>query len=147
VNGEKYMVIENFVLNSDVKVLCVTAKSFPNGIVEAFQTLENLDPSICERPFYGISFQNREGKIIYKAAVAEEFEGEGSRYGCETFVIGRGEYQTITIYDFMENIDVIPKAFQKLLEDPRLDLNFPCVEWYKSSKEVMCMVRINQSKK
>jgi hypothetical protein len=140
------MAIENFVLNSDVKVFCVTAKSFPNGIVEAFKTLENLDPSICERPFYGISFQDDEGKIVYKAAVAEEFEGEGSGYGCETFVISKGEYLAITLFDFMEKIDVIPKAFQKLLADPRLDHNFPCVEWYKSSKEVMCMVRMHQSK-
>jgi hypothetical protein len=144
VNGEKYMVMENFVLNSDVKVFCATAKTFPHGIVEAFKTLESMDPSICERPFYGISFQANGGKIVYKAAVAEEFEGEGNRYGCETFVIRKGKYLAITLFDFMENIDVIPKAFLKLLADPRLDIDFPCVEWYKSSREVMCMVRIYQ---
>jgi hypothetical protein len=143
----KQMVIENFILDSDVKVFCATAKTFPHGIVEAFKTLENLDPSICERPFYGISFQDDGGKIVYKAAVAEEFEGEGSKYGCETFVIRKGKYLAITLFDFMENIDVIPKAFQKLLADPGMDTNFPCVEWYKSSREVLCMVRVRQSNK
>jgi predicted transcriptional regulator YdeE len=140
------MVPENFILDKDINVFCVTAKAFPNGIIEAFQTLENLDPSICERPFYGISYQNKEGDTVYKAAVAEVFDGEGKEYGCETFAIKSGSYSAIRLFDFMEKLDVIPNAFRKLLADRRLDKNFPCVEWYISSKEVMCMVRINQSK-
>jgi hypothetical protein len=139
------MVPENFVLDKDVHLFCVTARSFPNGIVEAFQTLENLDPSICERPFYGISYQTKEGDTVYKAAVAEIFAGEGKGHGCETFVIKSVSYLAIRIFNFMEKLDVIPNAFRKLLADPRLDKNFPCVEWYKNNKEVMCMIRIYQS--
>ena len=70
------------------------------------------------------------------------YEGEGEKYGCETFTIPKGEYLTETIVDFMDNIEVIPNSFKKLLSHPRLDKKFPCLEWYKSSKKVMCMVRL-----
>ncbi|MFL5728562.1 MAG: hypothetical protein ACJ75J_03650 [Cytophagaceae bacterium] len=137
------MKIERCSLKEDMYLFCVTAQSFPNGIIEAFQKLESLDPSICERPFYGISFQNNNGEIIYKAAVAEIFRGEGKKYGCETFVIAQGTYLTITLLDFMKNLEAIPNAFKALLDDPRVDTEFPWVEWYKSNTELLCMVRIN----
>src|SRR5687768_7007146 len=126
--------MDEFLLKEDVKLFCVTAKSFPNGIVEAFQTLENIRPEICERPFYGISYQNTKGNTIYKAAVAEAFEGEGKKYGLETFIITKGEYLTETLFDFMQHIDIIPNTFKKLLADYKLDNSFPCIEWYKSGK-------------
>lgn len=129
-------------LKEDVKVLCVTARSFPHGIIAAFKKLESLHPTICERPFYGISFFDQKGNIVYKAAVAEDYEGEGKTYGCETFVINKGEYLSETIVDFMKTLDIIPKAFGKLTADPRMDRDFPCVEWYKSSREVICLVKL-----
>ena len=54
--------MEIYTLNKDVKVICVQAKKFPEGIKEAFQKLERLDPSICERPFYGISYKIKKEK-------------------------------------------------------------------------------------
>ena len=138
--------MEKYIVKEDVTIFCVTARSFPGGIIEAFKALEKLHPSICERPFYGISYEKEPGRVIYKAAVAETYDGEGKKYGCEIFVITNGEYLTETIFDFMKNIDSIPAAFQKLTSDPRFDKNFPRVEWYKSSKEIMCMIKIKQYK-
>ncbi len=135
--------MKNYFLNDDIKIFCVTAKSFPEGIMEAFTTLEKMLPTINGRIFYGISYKNKDGSIGYKAAVAESFEGEGEKYNCETFIITRGEYLTETIMNWRNNIPAIGSAFQMLLSDPRLDNSFPCVEWYKSDVEVMCMVRIN----
>ncbi len=139
--------MERYELKKDKKLFCVAAQSFPTGIIEAFQTLENLDPSVIGRHFYGISIENKKGEITYKAAVEESFEGEGKKYGCETFVITKGEYMTETIFNFMNSINIIPDTFQKLLSSPGLDKNFPCVEWYKSNEELICMVRINRSQK
>ncbi|MEW5844397.1 MAG: hypothetical protein AB1775_14150 [Bacteroidota bacterium] len=44
-------------------------------------------PSDKGRNFFGISSPNREGDIIYKAAVEELFAGEAEKLGCETFII------------------------------------------------------------
>jgi hypothetical protein len=137
----KQLTIQTYHLEKDKKIFYVTARSFPDGIAEAFQTLENLDPSICERSLYGIS-EDKQGKIVYKAGVEEKYNGEGKKYGCETFMITRGFYLAETIVDFMQKLDNIPNAFERLLADPRLDTDFPCIEWYKSDKEVMCMVRM-----
>jgi len=134
--------MEKYELKEDVRVFCVKAKSFPDGVVEAFQTIEKIDPAMKARTFYGISNPDQTGKIIYKAAVVEAYEGEGAKYGYETFIIKKGEYMTETIHDFMKNIPEIGLTFQRLLTTPRLDLNSSCVEWYKSSSEVMCMVKL-----
>jgi len=134
--------MEKYELKEDVKVFYVQAKSFPEGVVEAFQTIENIDPSMKQRIFYGISNPDQTGTIIYKAAVEEAYEGEGAKYGHKSFVIKKGQYMTETIYDFMTKIPEIGLSFQRLLTTPQLDMNSSCIEWYKSSKEVMCMVRL-----
>ncbi|MES2681413.1 MAG: transcriptional regulator [Bacteroidota bacterium] len=138
--------MEKYVLTVDVKTFCITAVDFPNGIVAAFQALEQLHPSICERPFFGISFEKKTGEIVYKAAVEEKYEGEAEKYGCETFVIKKGEYLAETIIGFMNDIRSIPDAFQRLTTATGADKSFPCVEWYKSDKELLCLVKIKTAK-
>ena len=135
--------MEKYELKNDVKVFCATAKSFPEGVAGAFQTLENIDPSIRKRPFYGISCPDKSGKIIYKAAVTEAFDGEGKQYGMETFTITKGVYMTETVFDFIKDPEtIIGNTFQKLLKTPNLDRQSSCIEWYKSNTELMCMVRL-----
>jgi hypothetical protein len=138
--------MEPYKLKEDISIFCVTATDFPERIKEAFDTLENMLPTMNCRTFYGISWKNEEGKIVYKAAVNEAYPGEGGKYGCETFVIKKGEYLTETIINWCEDTSVVGITFMKLLKDPRLDTHFPCVEWYKSDKELMCMVRKDPSK-
>lgn len=134
--------MEKYNLKEDVKVYCTTAKSFPDGIQGAFITLEKM-LSKEGRSFYGVSYKNTDGLLIYKAAVSESFEGEAEKYGFESFTISKGEYLIETIIDWRKKIETIGRVFQTLLADPRLDRTSPCVEWYKSDKEVMCMVKIN----
>ena len=137
--------MEKHHLKKDIHVFYVTVKSFPTGIIEAFQTLEDLHPSICERPFYGIFHQEENGNMIYKAAVEEQYEGEGEHYHCNTFTISKGIYLTEHIRNFMEQIEVIPDAFRKLSAEPFIDASFPCIEWYKSDTDVLCMVKLNSN--
>jgi hypothetical protein len=136
--------MENYSLKNDLKVFCVTAKSFPDGILQAFLTLEKMLPSIEDRTFFGLSYM-KDGTIVYKAAVLESYEGEGEKNGCETFTIKKGEYLTETIVNWRESIERIGYAFETLLADPRLDTTFPCVEWYKDP-DVMCMIRMDNVK-
>jgi len=139
--------MEKLNLSLDIKTICITVQHFPNGITDAFQELQNFHPSICERAFYGLSFESKNGNIIYKAAVEEKYEGEAARYGCETFVIKKGEYLIETLTGFLDDLHIIPGTFTKLKASSQIDPHFPCVEWYKSDKELLCMVRIKPHKK
>ncbi len=133
------------ILGRDLRVFYKEVKNFPEGVAATFHALENLHPSICERTFFGISHEQKNRMPVYWAAVEERYQGEGAYYGCETFVIARGIYLTETIPDFMQNIASIPNALCVLMSDPRRDLNFPCVEWYKNGREMTCMIKLNSS--
>ncbi len=130
---------------NDLKLFYVTATSFPDGIKAAFEKLEKIIGDTKGRTFFGISHGTKEGKIIYKAAVLEQYEGEGEGKGCETFILKEGEYLAETISDWRKRMELIGETFKKLLADPRLDPQSYCVEWYKNG-EVMCMVGINPVK-
>ena len=137
--------MEKFTLDRDINLLCVRAKSFPQGVADAFKNLENLHPSVIQRDFYGISHSSENGEIIYKAAVEESFDGEAETFGCEKFTIRKGEYATETIHDFTKNLEAFGSTFHKLLQHPQLDPNAACVEWYKNGDEVLCMVRLENN--
>lgn len=134
--------MEKYYLEEDVTLFCVAASSFPAGIKDAFDKLRNLDPTMLTRDLFGISHQTREGKIIYKAATQEAYEGEGKNYGCETVLLKKGEYLTQTVKGWRKDEGSIASTFQRLLKTPDLDSKSFCVEWYKSKDDVMCMVRL-----
>ena len=141
VSMEAQKQIEVYHLNSNIKVFYITASSFPDGIEEAFNTLHSLLPSLEGREFFGISSPSQDGVIVYKAAVAELKSGEGEQYGCETFMIPKGEYIGTPVSRFRKDISVISKTFKTLLSDPEIDAHGFCLEVYLSEDDVMCMVR------
>jgi predicted transcriptional regulator YdeE len=134
--------MEKFSLVDDVKVFCVTAESFPNGISSAFEKVHSLVSDSLSRNTYGISYPDNMGNIIYKAALQESFDGEGEKLGCETFVIKKGEYLSITIKNFMNDIPRIAKAFNVLISHPGIDPKGVCVEKYINGKDLLCMVPV-----
>jgi hypothetical protein len=134
--------METLILKEDLSIFYVAAKSFPDGIQEAFDKLAKTLPTTEGRTFFGISHKNHEGTIIYKAGVLAFYKGEGKTFGLETYIIKKGEYLTETIHDWKKNMAAIGSTFQVLLADPRLDTTGACVEWYKPNDEVMCMVRL-----
>ncbi|MEO6454050.1 MAG: hypothetical protein ABIN97_08265 [Ginsengibacter sp.] len=133
--------MKEYLLKDDIKVFCVTAKSFPDGVQQAFITLEKM-LSKEGRTFYGISHGTPSGEIIYKAAVTEKYEGEGKEYDFESYIIPMGKYITETIRDFMNNMNRFGEIFKEMLAHPQLDKSSACVEWYKTDSEVMCMVKL-----
>jgi hypothetical protein len=137
--------VDVYQLHSDIKVLCVTASSFPEGIADAFQTLHSLLPSIDGREFFGISCPNQEGAIVYKAAVAELVPGESKQYSCETFLVPKGEYFGTLVSQFRKDVSLISKTFKTLLSNPEIDANGFCLEVYLSEDDVMCMVKKDSS--
>lgn len=135
--------MEKYFLEEDVKVFCVPAVSFPDGIKPAFDKLKALTASLADRDLFGISYAAAGSVIIYKAAAQQLFECEGEKYGCEVMVLKKGEYLTETIRNWEEDVSRIGKTFQQLLADPSIDQKSFCVEWYKNKTDVMCMVRLD----
>jgi hypothetical protein len=130
-------------LDKDRKIFCVRAEFFPFHIKEAFAELIHKIPSTDGRTFFGISYQDKSGDIIYKAAVEESFDGEGRTLGFESFLIKKGEYLVETVKDWKKDESIIGTTFRRLT-NTEFDCTFPCVEWYQG-QDVICMVRLSQS--
>jgi hypothetical protein len=135
--------METTTFESDIKVFYITARSFPDGILEAHQMLHSLIPFSKDRKYFGIS-RPKKGVIVYKAAAEEISDGEAEKLNCDTLVLKKGNYISLIINDFMKDIPAIGKAFQKLLQEPGLDPQGYCVEWYFNDKDVKCMIRLKE---
>ena len=148
----KFFIMEVIALDNDIRVFFVTAKSFPNGIAEAHEMLTKLVPVSKQRKFFGISRPEGSAGIIYRAAAEEISKGEAQKLNCDTLVLKKGSYISLTIEDYTRDVHAIEGAFKKLLAHPGIDPQGYCVEWYLPSgatpleaKDVMCMVRLDNN--
>jgi hypothetical protein len=132
--------MEIFVIEEDINVLCQQADSFPQGVMQAHTILHNELPDTDQRKFAGISYPDKNGAIIYKAAAEALYDNEAEQTGFESFTIKRGNYITEFITDFCVDTAAIGKAFKTLLSHPDIDPNGYCLEMYTSDKDVRCMV-------
>ena len=133
--------METEILESDISVLYVIAKSFPDGIMEAFDQIHALVPPSAERRLYGIS-RPENGVIVYRAAIEQKESGEAEKLNCDTMVLKKGKYISKTIPDFMKDLPAIGCTFKEILSQPGIDPQGYCVEWYMNNTDVKCMVRL-----
>ena len=138
--------MEKYELVKDINVFYVEADSFPDGIQPAFEKLERLTPPEENRPVFGLSWADRNGKIMYKAANEERYPGEGKKYGLDSLVIKKGSYISDLVKTFASDVSRIGRTFQDLLKHPEIDPKGFCVEWYKGP-DVLCMVRLDTADK
>jgi hypothetical protein len=134
--------MEKFFLEQDIRVLYVQASSFPEGISEAHNQLHRKLVSDSRREFYGISFPISLGKLVYKAAVKEQYDGEAEKLGCEIFIIKNGQYICKNVTDYPNNLAKIGETFRELLQEPSIDPQGCCVEMYLNDRDVRCMIRL-----
>jgi hypothetical protein len=99
--------MENFILQQDINIICVTADSFPDGILAAFEKLDQLVPG--KRETYGISRPDKH-TIVYKAGAEALSAGEAEKLQLEKFVLKKGDYISIDIPDFIQHVPAIGKA-------------------------------------
>ena len=136
--------MEAYIINEDIKVVCATAESFPNGVLAAHQKLRDRFLPNDKRRYFGISRPNENGVIIYKAAVEEITANEAEKFGLTRFTIKKGIYISEMITDFMRDVSQVGKVFEKLLDEPNLDPNGYCLEMYINETDVRCMVGIKK---
>jgi len=135
--------METTTLDNDIKVFYITAKSFPDGVLDAHNKLRALVPFTTGRKYFGIS-RPENGGIVYKAAAEEIKQGEAEKLNCDTLVLKKGKYICLTINDFMKDTQSVGRAFRELLSYPDLDPQGYCVEWYLNDKDVKCMIRLKE---
>ncbi|EOR93350.1 hypothetical protein ADIARSV_3429 [Arcticibacter svalbardensis MN12-7] len=101
-------------------------------------------PNDIHRNYFGLSWPDQDGSIIYKAAAEEVQKGELAKHSLETKTISKGEYLYIDIPDFMKDIPAIGTAFQTLIHDERIAANGFCIEWYLNQNLCRCMVKTKE---
>ena len=133
--------MENYNLATDLKVFGIPVTKFPLGIGEAFDELSKVLPNGNQRPYYGVSECTKQG-IVYKATTLEMFDGEGKKYGYDDYLVEKGEYLAVTVFDWIKKTDSIKSVFEEMFKDDRSDRSKPCVEIYKSDTEMVCLVKV-----
>ena len=129
-------------LDQDITTLCITAESFPEGVLAAHQKLHSLVTYSRDRKYFGVSYPIGLGQIRYQAATEITTEDDPDALDCDVFFIKKGKYISVDLHNFREDIPGIGRTFQQLLEDPNIDPNGYCLEWYLNENDVRCMVRL-----
>ncbi len=134
--------MEKCKLENNIIVFGFKVDTFPNNIGEAFNTLMQSIQKDKERAYYGISYF--EGNmIIYKAFTEEKFEGEANPYNYEIYTIEKGDYYTVALKNWRSKTNSIKDIFNEMMQDECTDNSKPCIEWYKSDDEMLCMMKAN----
>jgi len=133
--------METFTFPEDITLLYVTAASFPDGILAAHQLLHSKIPFSTSRRYFGVSRPEQGGDIVYRAAAEQLEPDEAGRFQCETLVLKKGEYLSLTLHQYRDDLSAIDRAFKALLSQPGLDPQGYCVEWYTNDTDMRCMIR------
>ena len=104
---------------------------------EAFKALEARLPSLRGRKFYGVVLGDE-----YRACVAIDSTDDPRALPHPTWILPGGKYVRRRILDWEEHLDLIGPTFQALLRRPDVDRSRPCIEFYRSQKELLVMVPV-----
>lgn len=137
------MQMKTLTIVNDIAVLCLKAPIFPNDVSTTHNQLHALISDSKNRQFFGISHPNKNGEIIYKAAIEQKIENEAKFFNLESFTISKGNYAFIDLIDYYKNIPNVEITFKKLIALPNINPNGFCLEWYLTSRDLRCMVKLN----
>ncbi len=121
--------METYKLDHDIKLFCVRAESFPDGIKAAHDKLIAITSGDSNRNYFGVSYLY-DDKILYMAGVQTKERNENPPPGYETFTLKEGNYISVFISDFAQHPSLIGRTFKRLLDDSDIDPNGCCVECY-----------------
>jgi len=134
--------MEKIIFENDIKVFGIEVKTFPSGIDEAFkQLIDKTGDAAGAREYYGISYMNDKGRMIYKAVAEEKYDGEAKEHTYEESAIEKGTYYFEVLKDWRNNTQCIKDIFGEMLKDEHVDKTKPAVEWYKNNEEMLCMIK------
>lgn len=134
--------MEKFVFENDVKVFGKKIATFPLGVGEVFEELIKVTGDCAtERNYYGISYIYDNGSISYKAVAQEKYTGEAEKFNYQKSTIEHGEYVFEVLKNWQKCTGEIKNIFEAMMKDVHTDKTKPCIEWYKSDDEMLCMMK------
>ena len=133
--------MEKYIFDEDLRIYTITAKSFPEDIGGVHHRLYKIFPPNPPRKYFGIS-RPENGKIIYKAGSEVFYNDEIDLKLVEPFIIQKGNYISILIKDFRNNLSQIENSFKILTSEKSIDPNGYCIEYYFNSEDVRCMIKV-----
>jgi hypothetical protein len=126
-------------LEKDLALFYVEANNFPHDVKETFEKLERMLPTRRGRKFFGI-MEGKPDDFTYKAAVLEQYQGEGNHYSCKSYRIPKGTYVTHTISNWRNSLSRIGEVFTAFASRNDVDTSVQ-IEYYKSQVLLVCMVK------
>ena len=114
-------------------------KNFPAGVQEGFDSL--MKEFGKNRDYYGISWCEKDNTITYFAITPETRAGEARERKFETFSIEKGQYKSEPVRNWRTQLNCIKDTFHELMGDKNPTKSDPCIEWYKSDEEMICMIK------
>lgn len=130
-------------LENNIRVFCLTATSFPAGIKEVYDKLHLLYPPGNGRTYFGISYPDGKGGLVYKAAVKLNDTDTEPGAPFEVFNIRKGRYLCEDISNFMADVTSIGKLFGRMIAEPGIAPDGYCLEMYLNPTDVRCMVLLS----
>jgi hypothetical protein len=92
--------MEKHLIPHDLPVFGIQVTHFPEGIGESFDQLIKMISGKFDLDYYGISYMDPNGKIVYFATALEKGPGEAKKYNCQRLFIEKGTYLSITVRDW-----------------------------------------------
>jgi hypothetical protein len=135
--------MEIYMIEKDIPTFFIKARSFPEGVMEAWQQLHKKFPQTANRRFFGISWKNKDHIIQYLAAAERLTEEESIKIELESFIIPKGPYRSQWIRNYNKHHSEFERVFAEMLKDPELDPNGFCLEIYEGTDDALCLVKLN----
>lgn len=134
------MTRDTFVMLPDTFVMFVAGeagKPIAEQAPKAFKVLEAGLPSLRGRKFYGVALGDE-----YRACVAIEPGDDRRSFPHPTWTLPGGKYVRRRILNWEQHLDLIGPTFQALLRRSDVDASRPCIEFYRSQRELLVMVPV-----
>ncbi len=134
------MMTETIVTVPDTSVMYVageTGKPIAEQAPKAFKELEAKLSSLKGRKFYGVVLGDE-----YRACVAIDPNDDPFSLPHPTWTLPGGKYVRRKIPNWEQHLDLIGSAFETLRRRSDFDPSRPCIEYYRSQKELLVMVPV-----
>lgn len=124
-----------------LRLLARKATSFPEGIEEAYDTLEDRLPTVLGRRFYGVSYRTPAG-IEYHAGVVPDSEREERELGLPILEIPAGRCASVTLTDWLGRTERIGECVRELSAQFGRDPLRPTLVERRSMREIRILVPV-----
>jgi hypothetical protein len=133
--------IEEFIVERDIELIYEVATDFGQDIAQSYVRLaEKTGHSGEKRDCYGLVLKTGKG-MEYRGAFTQLCSNEGLEKQIPVFTIPSGKYYSILIENWNQKLLEIGPTFDQILQSGKVDTMSPCIEYYRTESELICMVK------